>query len=244
MPPDALTSTHARARRKELLAPVGVTFSLITGDYSPDVFPRDDIADADIVCERTAVSCTAVCARRVRSRRLTTPEKWDSITRRWRDNVAIMGQFSLILIDEVHTVGEERGAALEAVRHPPLAFPPPRACKYAERARAGGQPHGKATCLLHPRGPSGTAFGGGPAENRIPSPHCARPWLARAIHTSGGSQRHAAQPSRHREVNALTLIFSPPPLHTQQFHASCELQVAGRDGTRGAPEHGQPDTVG
>lgn len=46
---------------------------------------------------------------------ITTPEKWDSITRRWVDNIAIMGQFAVVLIDEVHTVGEERGAALEAV---------------------------------------------------------------------------------------------------------------------------------
>ena len=37
---------------------------------------------------------------------------------RWADNIAIMGQFSVILIDEVHTVGEERGASLEAVTLP------------------------------------------------------------------------------------------------------------------------------
>jgi replicative superfamily II helicase len=31
-----------------------------------------------------------------------------------------MGQFALILVDEVHILGEDRGAALEAVRVPIL----------------------------------------------------------------------------------------------------------------------------
>lgn len=56
---------------------------------------HDEVADADII--------------------MTTPEKWDSATRRWTDHVALIGACALVVVDEVHTLGEDRGAALEAV---------------------------------------------------------------------------------------------------------------------------------
>lgn len=47
---------------------------------------------------------------------ITTPEKWDSITRKWHGNELLLSQVTLILIDEVHLLNtEERGATLEAV---------------------------------------------------------------------------------------------------------------------------------
>ena len=48
---------------------------------------------------------------------MTTPEKWDSTTRRWKDFgfKTFISQIELILIDEVHLLNEERGACLEAV---------------------------------------------------------------------------------------------------------------------------------
>ncbi|OKL61605.1 hypothetical protein UA08_03771 [Talaromyces atroroseus] len=46
---------------------------------------------------------------------ITTPEKWDSMTRRWRDHAKLMQLIRLFLIDEVHVLNETRGAALEAV---------------------------------------------------------------------------------------------------------------------------------
>ncbi|CAL4081527.1 unnamed protein product, partial [Meganyctiphanes norvegica] len=47
---------------------------------------------------------------------LTTPEKWDSLTRRWRDHTSLMQAVSLLLIDEVHMLSDEgRGPTLEAV---------------------------------------------------------------------------------------------------------------------------------
>ncbi|KAG2204812.1 hypothetical protein INT47_004087 [Mucor saturninus] len=45
---------------------------------------------------------------------ITTPEKWDSMTRRWIDNRQLMQLISLFLIDEVHILNENRGACLEA----------------------------------------------------------------------------------------------------------------------------------
>jgi ATP-dependent DNA helicase HFM1/MER3 len=46
---------------------------------------------------------------------VTTPEKWDSITRKWKDHDKLMSLIKLFLIDEVHMLHEARGATLEAV---------------------------------------------------------------------------------------------------------------------------------
>ncbi|XP_049780691.1 probable ATP-dependent DNA helicase HFM1 [Schistocerca cancellata] len=46
----------------------------------------------------------------------TTPEKWDSLTRKWRDNHMLVEVVKLFLIDEVHVLSEERrGPIIEAV---------------------------------------------------------------------------------------------------------------------------------
>ena len=68
---------------------------------------------------------------------ITTPEKWDSITRTWKRHLFLLGSIDLLLIDEgyavqhvcqvpyqrysnhyfctVHHISEDRGAVLEAV---------------------------------------------------------------------------------------------------------------------------------
>ncbi|GAA6062252.1 hypothetical protein JCM10212_001766 [Sporobolomyces blumeae] len=47
---------------------------------------------------------------------VTTPEKWDAITRRWHDHDQMLSQLQLFCIDEVHSVGADvRGAVLEVV---------------------------------------------------------------------------------------------------------------------------------
>lgn len=46
---------------------------------------------------------------------ITTPEKWDSMTRKWKDHAALMRMVKLFLIDEVHILKDTRGATLEAV---------------------------------------------------------------------------------------------------------------------------------
>lgn len=46
---------------------------------------------------------------------ITTPEKWDSVTRKWKDHARLMQLVKLFLIDEVHILKEARGATLEAV---------------------------------------------------------------------------------------------------------------------------------
>ncbi|CAK1580092.1 unnamed protein product [Parnassius mnemosyne] len=47
---------------------------------------------------------------------ITTPEKWDMLTRRWRDNRGMVEVIKLFLIDEVHILNDSvRGPVLESV---------------------------------------------------------------------------------------------------------------------------------
>ncbi|KAJ9144066.1 p-loop containing nucleoside triphosphate hydrolase protein [Pleurostoma richardsiae] len=46
---------------------------------------------------------------------VTTPEKWDSVTRKWHDHRKLLEMVELFLVDEVHILKDVRGATLEAV---------------------------------------------------------------------------------------------------------------------------------
>lgn len=47
---------------------------------------------------------------------MTTPEKWDSLTRKWTDHIRLLSTVKLFMIDEVHLLNEEhRGPTLEAI---------------------------------------------------------------------------------------------------------------------------------
>lgn len=46
---------------------------------------------------------------------ITTPEKWDSMTRKWKDHEKLMRLVRVFLIDEVHILKEDRGATLETI---------------------------------------------------------------------------------------------------------------------------------
>eukprot|EP00466_Bigelowiella_natans_P004149 jgi/Bigna1/35412/e_gw1.9.11.1 len=46
---------------------------------------------------------------------VATPEKIDSMTRRWKSNKVFMDSIGLLMIDEVHIIGENRGACLEGL---------------------------------------------------------------------------------------------------------------------------------
>lgn len=45
---------------------------------------------------------------------ITTPEKWDGITRSWEIRQYVK-DVALVVIDEIHLLGVERGAVLEAI---------------------------------------------------------------------------------------------------------------------------------
>ena len=47
---------------------------------------------------------------------VTTPEKWDSMTRRWNESFFLFASIKLLLLDEVHLLGDEsRGWCLESI---------------------------------------------------------------------------------------------------------------------------------
>lgn len=63
----------------------------LTGEFTPDVLA---LKEADIIC--------------------TTPEKWDGVSRSWH-NRGYVKQVGLIIIDEIHLLGEDRGPILEVI---------------------------------------------------------------------------------------------------------------------------------
>jgi len=74
--------------------PLGIRVEMITGDTGGDANINMD--NIDLV--------------------VTTPEKWDSMTRRWNATKSLNGSMDsigLLLLDEVHVLGEDRGACLE-----------------------------------------------------------------------------------------------------------------------------------
>lgn len=73
---------------------LGLKCMEVTGDSNVSV---SDLREVDIV--------------------LTTPEKFDSVTRKNSDrgSMAFFADIALLMIDEVHTLGDDRGPALEAV---------------------------------------------------------------------------------------------------------------------------------
>ena len=78
----------------EKFAPFNLKCIEVTGDT--DVDDYSSIKDANFI--------------------FTTPEKWDSVTRKWKEHSSQMGSILLFLIDEVHMVGDsERGSCIEAV---------------------------------------------------------------------------------------------------------------------------------
>lgn len=47
---------------------------------------------------------------------ISTPEKWDSLTRKWRDNETFVKEVKLFMIDEVHLLNDDdRGSTLEVI---------------------------------------------------------------------------------------------------------------------------------
>ncbi|KAK9241329.1 Sec63 Brl domain-containing protein [Lipomyces kononenkoae] len=75
------------------LAVLGLKFGFLTGDTSAEEVAT--VKQADVI--------------------ITTPEKWDSTTRRWKDCDRLMTLTKLVLIDEVHILKDLRGATLEVV---------------------------------------------------------------------------------------------------------------------------------
>ena len=46
---------------------------------------------------------------------VTTPEKWDVLTRKRTQDVELMAKIKLMILDEIHLLQDERGAVIEAL---------------------------------------------------------------------------------------------------------------------------------
>lgn len=90
-PLKALVRERQKDWQKKLVQKMGKKLVELTGDYTPDM---QMLQTADII--------------------LTTPEKWDGISRNWQSR-SYVKQVGLIIIDEIHLLGEERGPILEVI---------------------------------------------------------------------------------------------------------------------------------
>ncbi|KAF2644725.1 Sec63-domain-containing protein [Massarina eburnea CBS 473.64] len=90
-PMKALVRERVHDWGKRLAGPLGMKLVELTGDNTPDT---RTIRDADII--------------------ITTPEKWDGISRSWQTR-GYVRQVSLVIIDEIHLLGGDRGPILEII---------------------------------------------------------------------------------------------------------------------------------
>ncbi|GAB1729288.1 hypothetical protein NU195Hw_g3501t1 [Hortaea werneckii] len=90
-PMKALVRERVQDWGKRLTNQMGLKLVELTGDNTPDT---RTIRDADII--------------------VTTPEKWDGISRSWQTRSYVQ-QVSLVIIDEIHLLGGERGPILEII---------------------------------------------------------------------------------------------------------------------------------
>lgn len=90
-PMKALVRERVKDWRERLTGPMGLKLVELTGDNTPDT---NTIRDADII--------------------ITTPEKWDGISRSWQTR-SYVRKVSLVIIDEIHLLGGDRGPILEII---------------------------------------------------------------------------------------------------------------------------------
>uniref|UniRef100_A0A7S1KV15 RNA helicase n=1 Tax=Percolomonas cosmopolitus TaxID=63605 RepID=A0A7S1KV15_9EUKA len=90
-PLKALVRERLSSWKSKFVDKLGKKMVELTGDYTPDI---KALREADIV--------------------ITTPEKWDGISRSWQHR-SYVKSVGLIVMDEIHMLGQERGAILEVI---------------------------------------------------------------------------------------------------------------------------------
>ncbi|KAJ2360767.1 activating signal cointegrator 1 complex subunit 3, partial [Coemansia sp. RSA 2611] len=90
-PLKALVKERVADWGKRLTGPMQRTLVEMTGDVTPD---PESIRQADII--------------------ITTPEKWDGVSRAWHARGYVQN-VSLVIIDEIHLLGGDRGPILEVI---------------------------------------------------------------------------------------------------------------------------------
>ncbi|XP_042461584.1 DExH-box ATP-dependent RNA helicase DExH14-like isoform X1 [Zingiber officinale] len=77
--------------KRRLVSPLGKKMVEMTGDFTPDLMA---LLSADII--------------------ISTPEKWDGISRSWKNRSYVM-KVGLMILDEIHLLGADRGPILEVI---------------------------------------------------------------------------------------------------------------------------------
>ncbi|PFH61042.1 hypothetical protein XA68_18359 [Ophiocordyceps unilateralis] len=90
-PMKALVRERVKDWGSRLARPLGLKLVELTGDSTPDT---RTIKDADVI--------------------ITTPEKWDGISRSWQTR-SYVRQVGLVIIDEIHLLAGDRGPILEVI---------------------------------------------------------------------------------------------------------------------------------
>ncbi|RWA13489.1 hypothetical protein EKO27_g1592 [Xylaria grammica] len=90
-PMKALVRERVKDWGARLSGPLGLKLVELTGDNTPDT---KTIKDADVI--------------------ITTPEKWDGISRSWQTR-GYVRQVALVIIDEIHLLAGDRGPILEII---------------------------------------------------------------------------------------------------------------------------------
>uniref|UniRef100_H2Z645 Activating signal cointegrator 1 complex subunit 3 n=1 Tax=Ciona savignyi TaxID=51511 RepID=H2Z645_CIOSA len=88
-PMKALVRERMKDWEKRLKTKLGLKY--LTGDIAPDM---GAVARADVI--------------------ITTPEKWDGVSRSWNTR-GYVRKVSLLIIDEIHLLGQDRGPVLEVI---------------------------------------------------------------------------------------------------------------------------------
>lgn len=103
-PTKALCNEVYNSWRKKFF-PYEINVALVTGDSDPkEMYDLNDLHNFQIA--------------------VTTPEKWDVMTCRWKDHSEIINAIKLFFIDEIHMVGDKkRGPTIEAIVSRAKSFP-------------------------------------------------------------------------------------------------------------------------
>lgn len=79
---------------EQKFSPIGIKCKEVTGDN--EINDMNDLEGAHLI--------------------LTTPEKWDALTRKWREYRSFVDSIKLFMVDEIHLLNEpKRGPSLEAI---------------------------------------------------------------------------------------------------------------------------------
>lgn len=90
-PYKALAKERLKDWKRKFGKGLGKSILELTGDYTPDL---NALINSDIL--------------------ITTPEKWDGISRNWQKR-SYVTHVSLIIFDEIHLLGQDRGAVIEVI---------------------------------------------------------------------------------------------------------------------------------